>query len=229
MEAPMRPLLPLLLVVALHPGTALGQGSSSPLARADIAASIGSFSAKRADASEYDQWTHSLAGTVGGGFYWTDHLKTEVDVASAGKAEAYGSEPAGIAESPLSSIFLEHAYRSVAVCAGQSYQFRRNALFHPFVGAGVDIERRRHEIERPAQSVAVYTRNPLNPQIITATRQISMPALSRTETTVAVSPYAAAGFKAYFTERGFFRTDLKVSLGSGVDRVTWRAGFGADF
>ena len=52
----MRSLLPLLLVVALHPGTVLGQGSSSPLARADIAASIGSFSAKRADASEYDQW-----------------------------------------------------------------------------------------------------------------------------------------------------------------------------
>ncbi len=225
----MRSLLPLLLVVALYPDTALCQGSSSPLARADIAASIGSFSAKRADAAEYNQWTHSLVGSVGGGYYWSDHLKTEIDVASAGRAEAYGSEPAGFPESPLSSIFLEHAYQSVAVSVGQSYQFRRNALFHPFVGAGVDIERRRHEIERPAQSVPIYARNPLNPQIVSVTGQISIPALTRTETTVTVSPYAAAGFKAYFTERGFFRTDLKVSLRSGVDRVTWRAGFGADF
>ena len=47
----MRSLLPLLLVVALHPDAALCQSPSSPLARADITASIGSFGAKRADAS----------------------------------------------------------------------------------------------------------------------------------------------------------------------------------
>ena len=114
--------------------------------------------------------------------------------------------------SPLSSIFLEHAYQSFAVSVGQSYQFGRNALFHPFVAAGVDIERLRHEIERPAQSVAIYARSPLNPQVVQVTGQIPIPALTRTETAVTVSPYAAAGFKAYFTERGFFRTDLKVSV-----------------
>ena len=150
-------------------------------------------------------------------------------MASAGRAEVYGSESAGVPESPLSSIYLEHAYQSFAVSVGQSYQFRRNALFHPFVGAGVDIERRASRDRTSSAVGPVYTRNPLNPQIVTVTRQISIPALTRTETTVAVSPYAAAGFKAYFTERGFFRTDLKVSLGSGVDRVIWRAGFGADF
>ena len=37
-----------------------------------------------------------------------------------------------------------------------------------------------------------------------------------------------AGFKAYLAERGFFRTDLKVGVRSGVDRVIWRAGFGID-
>ena len=81
----MRSLLSFLLVVALYPDTALCQGSSSPLARADVAASIGSFSAKRSDAAEYNQWTHSLVGGVGGGYYWSDHLKTEIDVASAGR------------------------------------------------------------------------------------------------------------------------------------------------
>jgi hypothetical protein len=229
MEAPMRSLLPLLLVVALYSDTALGQDSPSPLARADIAATIGSFSAKRADAPEYDRWTHSLAGSVGGGYYWSDHLKTEIDVASARRAEVYGSESAGVPESPLSTIFLEHAYRSSTVSLGQSYQFRRNAFFHPFVGAGVDVERLSHEIERPPQSISIYARNPLNPQVVSVTGQISIPALTRTETTVIVSPFAAAGFKAYFTERGFFRTDLKVGLRNDVDRVSWRAGFGADF
>jgi hypothetical protein len=227
MEAPMRSLLPLLLVVALYPATALCQSSSSPLARADLSVSIGSFGAKRAEAPEYDQWTHSLFGSVGGGYYWTDNLKTELEVASARRAEVYASESAGFPESPLSSIFLEHSYRTFAVSMGQSYQFGRNALFHPFVKAGVDIEYVRHGIERPAQSVPIYSA--LNPQVVQAIRQMLVPALTRTETDVTASPYAAAGFKAYFTERGFFRTDLKVSVWSAIDRVIWRAGFGVDF
>ena len=126
------------------------------------AASIGSFSAKRAEASEYDQWTHSFFASVGGGYYWTDHLKTEIDVASGGRAEAYGSEPAGVPESPFSTIFLRHAYQTLAVSVGQLYQFGRNAQFHPFVAAGVDIEHLRHEIERPAQSIAIYAQSPAN-------------------------------------------------------------------
>jgi hypothetical protein len=237
MEAPMRSLLPLLLSVALHPAAAFGlppgespegQSPSSPLARADFTASIGSFAAKRADASEYDDWTHSLFAGLGGGYYWTDHLKTEVDVSSNGRAEAYGTEAAGVPGSPQSSVFLEHVYQSFTASVGQSYQFGRNAQFHPFVAAGVDIERLRHETERPAQSVAIYTRSPLNPAVPVVS-QIQVPALTRTETAVTVSPYAAAGFKAYFTERGFFRTDLKVSARSGIERVIWRVGFGVDF
>ena len=225
----MRSLLPLLVVVALHPGAALCQSPPSPLARTDLTASIGSFSAKRAEASEFDQWTHSLFTSVGGGYYWTDHLKTELGVASIGRAEVYGSESAGVPASPLSSMYLEHAYQGFAVSVGQSYQFGRNAQFHPFLAAGVDIERQRHEIERPAQSVAIYSRSPLNPQAVDVTGRIPIPALTRTETAVMLSPYASAGFKAYFTERGFFRTDLKVGARSGIDRVIWRAGFGVDF
>ena len=136
------------------------QNPPSPLARADVTASIGSFSAKRAEAEEYNDWTHSLFGGIGGGYYWSDHLKTEIDVASARPRRVYASEPAGVPESPLSSIFQEHAYQSVAVSVGQSYQFGRNALFHPFVTAGIDIERQRHEIERPAQSIAIYVAVP---------------------------------------------------------------------
>ena len=229
----MRSLLPLLLVVALQPTAALCQSPPDshhgPLARADLTASIGSFSAARAEASEFDRWSHSLYAGVGGGYYWTDHLKTELDVSSGGRAEADGTESAGVPESPLSSIYLDHVYQSFAVSVGQSYQFGRNAQFHPFVAAGVDIERLRHEIERPAQTVVLYARSPLNPQVVDLAGRLQIPALTRSETAVTVSLYAAAGFKAYFTERGFFRTDLKVSVGSEIDRVIWRIGFGVDF
>ena len=226
----MRSLLPLLLVVALHPDTALCQGSSSPLARADIAASIGSFSAKRADASEYNQWTHSLVGSVGGGYYWSDHLKTEIDVAvgrpggslrlRAGRRCRNRHSRAFFWNTPIKASPSRSDSRTSSVETRSFIPSSARALTS---SAGVT----RPSVQRSRSPI--YTRNPLNPQIISVTGQISIPALTRTETTVTVSPYAAAGFKAYFTERGFFRTDLKVSLRSGVDRVTWRAGFGADF
>src|SRR6185503_8986192 len=96
MEAPMRSLLPLLVVVALHPDAALCQSPPSPLARTDLTASIGSFGAKRAEAPEFDEWTRSLSSSIGGGYYWPDHLKTELGVASFGRAEVYGTESAGV-------------------------------------------------------------------------------------------------------------------------------------
>src|ERR1700704_4689561 len=109
MEAPMRSLLPLLLVVALHPDAALCQSPPpAPVARADITASIGSFGAKRAEAPEYNQWTHSWFASVGGGYYWTDHLKTELALDSRGRSEVSSSESAGVPTSPLSSIYLRH-------------------------------------------------------------------------------------------------------------------------
>lgn len=38
-----------------------------------------------------------------------------------------------------------------------------------------------------------------------------------------------AGFKAYFTERAFFRTDLKLSARDGVEQLVWKVGVGIDF
>jgi hypothetical protein len=42
-------------------------------------------------------------------------------------------------------------------------------------------------------------------------------------------PFAATGFKAYFNERGFFRTDLKLQFRGGVEQVAWKVGVGVDF
>src|SRR5438093_113401 len=158
MEAPVRYLPSTLLVLVLHSTAALGQTPPSPLARADLTASIGSFGAFRIDATQYEyrRWTHTLFAGIGGGFYWTDHLKTEVEVASGGHGETSASAPAGVPESPTARVYEEHAYRDTAVSIAQSYQFGRNARFHPFVAAGARIEREHHEIDRPAQSVNVY-------------------------------------------------------------------------
>jgi hypothetical protein len=184
----------------------------APLARGDVAASTGFIGTTHAEAPIYNRWANSGLGDISGGFYWTDHLKTEIDLLRAGEATAYGSERAG---SPGSYVQLTHHYRSGVFAAGQSYQFGRNAFFHPFVTAGVSVDRERQSHER-----TVY---------LSSAGRAVLPTEIRTETRVRARPFVATGFKAYFSERGFFRTDLKLDIQSGVEQVAWKAGFGVDF
>src|SRR5207247_9766623 len=98
---------------------------------------------------EYSPWTHSLFKGVSGGFYWTDHLKTEIEVAWPGEREATAYVRTFTADAYTSD---RHYFRGVNTSIGQLYQFGRNSFFHPFVGAGVDIDRTRHTIERRVET-----------------------------------------------------------------------------
>ena len=48
-------------------------------------------------------------------------------------------------------------------------------------------------------------------------------------TSTEVRPFVATGFKAYMTQRAFFRSDVRVGVRDGVDEVLLRFGFGVDF
>jgi hypothetical protein len=215
-------LVPLTVIAIVFSSAAVfGQTAPSPLSRFDVAASIGSFSRNQAELSEWGEWANSLFRGFSGGIYWTDNLKTELDIAWSGEGEAYGTEAVQVSGVSFTQLYVEHRYRSFNISAGQVYQFRRNALFHPFVTGGVDIDRERHEIERPPQPVYFGPGPP--------PRTLALPAQIRTETNVRVRPFAATGFKAYFSERGFFRTELKMNFTERVDQVVWKLGVGVDF
>ncbi len=50
-----------------------------------------------------------------------------------------------------------------------------------------------------------------------------------TETSLRVNPFLAVGYKAYITDRTFFRNDLRVAFRGGPDETVLRVGFGFDF
>jgi hypothetical protein len=213
----MRTLAITLVTLALHPVTALcqSQGTNRPLARADVTASIGAFGARH-DVSEERfggiDWSSSLFKGLGAGYYWTDHLKTEIEAAWPGPSDAYGYFNTRLADGTQVYGYDEHSYRTFKVSAGQSYQFGRNAFFHPFVGGGLDITREHDTIEHKTET----TRGPLS-------TEVSDTAVVRAR------PFVATGFKAYFSERGFFRGEWKLDFGSRAEGMTWKAGFGVDF
>jgi hypothetical protein len=201
----------LVVLIAAPPG-AHAQSVAPPLFRGDAGASIGWFAADRAEPGTCcgGGWSSSFFKGMGGGYYWTDHLKSELDISWPGTTRAftYPASRPGTADSPF--IYDEHTYTTLKVSASQLYQFGQNSVVHPFVGVGVDVDHERDEITRTTQ----------------LGRSVSQTTLTEHETHV--RPFVTTGIKAYFSERTFFRTDLRVGFSDQIDQIVWRSGVGVD-
>ena len=172
----------------------------------------------RSDPAWYD--AAAIDGSVG--YYWTPNLKLEADFGTTGVGDVYVFEIIEIPGLPYGQYRgRAHQLRSTSLGLGATYQFLENRWFHPFVSGGALVA---HETERAAftEPFVVY-RSPTDRVVLPP-----LPALSDSSTHA--RPFGAVGFKAYLSERAFFRSDLRVSA-STSDRgtVAWRAGFGFDF
>jgi len=192
-----------------------------PTSRADIGGSIGWFNADKGELVEYDSWyNRSVFGGVSLGWYWTDNLKTELEVGVSSRAEreVYVYRVEAGRQTSFESTF-HFGTRRIAV--GQQYQFFRNAWFHPYLAAGVDVTW--ESIEHEDGPVNVYD---AAARTVVETRPAR---IYPRETPQHTRPFAGFGFKSYMTPRSFFRSDLKLVFRDGVDEMLLRLGFGVDF
>ena len=207
-----------LLIVALLATCARGASAqpSPALQRADTWAAFGwHHTDVPDDAFTYGGRTNRVVGTVGGGWYWSPYLKTEVDTGTPVRTTFYRIEPVTIGNVTVSR-YSRIAERSWTFAAVQIVEFLPNAWFTPYIGAGVAATRRtREEYVESVFPVDPVSRRPLE-----------------TETEgrgTVVRPLAALGFKAYLSRRVFFRTETRLAFRSGVDHSLVRFGFGVDF
>ena len=199
---------------------ALAQQTREPLVRGDVSATAGWFSASRPGSGWGDDWYHrSLYAGVEGGWYWTDHVKTQVAFGGHTEGVVHRGRPIVIDGLPTwESSQVRFGDRKLTLTA--HYQFGRNAWFHPHVGAGADLswESTTEQIEP-----VYYFGDPSRVQ-----RALRDARVERRRAFV-VRPCVEVGFKAYLSPRAFFRTDLRVRTGSRTDEALIRFGFGTDF
>ena len=202
----------MLVVLMLLPSTARGQTAAVALPRIDVAAATGWFAADRSVNRECcSSWSSSLFKGVSAGYYWTEHLKTEVEFAAPGPTEGYTYFNEQLASNLFRYTSEEHRITATRVTFSQAYQFGHNSSFHPFVRGGVDVDRERDDIER---------------RISFANAFIEQRSQS---TAVRARPFAGAGFKAYFNERTFFKGEARFTPGRDeISQMTWTAGVGID-
>jgi hypothetical protein len=214
----------LLLVWAIAPAAA--QAQQAPLitlapedpARWDAAGLAGWFGGNRAAAAAWDDWSDAASFGASAGYYWTPHIKIDGDVAVTTWGRVFVQEPVEPRGPFPSYRFGEDRFRSVRGSGAVVYQFLLNTWLHPYVAAGVEASR--EWSRRDLQEQAICTSGPCPPIRLTH---------ESTETTRA-RPMAAVGFKWYFSERAFVRSEIRATFSARrTETVQWRAGMGVDF
>jgi hypothetical protein len=190
-----------------------------PLIRADTWAGLGWHHARLAEAGEYDDWYHrSLSGTAGAAWYWTDHLRTEIDIGATSGGQVFVSGPVLIDGQPAGRYgFIRQRTRTLGLT--QHYQFFRNAWFHPYIGAGLDVV---HET-KDERFEALQIFDPFGRS------RIIEPAQEESSRRFVARPAASFGFKAYLSPRAYFRSDARIGVRTQIEDVIVRFGFGVDF
>ena len=208
-------------------GTAAAQAPNPTAAtgRADFQATIGWQNLRLGRDAAFigpdDNWANAiLFGGAGAGWYWTEHLKTQIDIGVGTAARQYRYRPRNVNGFQASEISRVRVTRP-SVSVSQHYQFYRNQWFHPRLGLGIDLAREtRTEYFDPVWGFDTIRR---------VTREL-VPARWEGPTRRFVArPFAELGFKAYMTRRAFFTGDMRLMVHRGVDQALFRAGFGVDF
>lgn len=197
--------------------------SRTPLTRADTHFVIGwqNLNKEQPGNQNFDNWVNGIFyGGAGAGWYWTDHLKTQVDFGAGSEGQQYRYEQLFINGQTTSTSSRVHV-RQQSVAVSQQYQFFRNQWFHPHVGAGVDIARERTTEEYSP----IFVFDP----VTRTSRLLEPPRNEGPEHRTIARPFAELGFKAYMTRRTFFTADTRLMYRKGLDEVLFRLGFGVDF
>jgi hypothetical protein len=216
-----------LAVAAWLVGAVVAGGQESPrvpLVRGDVHVVIGWQNLHKEQQPEQrygNDWLNRIFyGGAGAGWYWTEHLKTQVDFGAGTEGRQYRYEPILVnGQTTGSSSRVSVRQQSLAVA--QHYQFFRNQWFHPHVGAGVDIAR---EITTEDYDPVLFFDS-----VARVSRQIAPARTEGPEHRTIARPFAEAGFKAYMTRRAFCTGDTRVMVRKGLDEVLFRFGIGVDF
>jgi hypothetical protein len=211
-------------LIALPAGAQAIDGNGVPFRLWDFNAGAGLHFEDVGDAVEVDEEYGSWRGTGALGLqvgrYWTSHLKTEAALLYVPASDDFGGDPVPLPGGLTGFATFRVRTQLTHLSGALTYQFFENVFAHPYVSAGARIGIGSTHRSRDVFAT-VYTRGVVN---------FPIPPIDEHRTIVQVRPFAAAGFKSYFTERTFVRSELSTAFSSrGLTQLSLGLGFGVDF
>lgn len=195
--------------------------------RWDLSFSAGLFQARpeESDSQNYDDWYSEGRYTIGVGYFWTEHFKTEIEFAHTSEGSRYDQ---GFSTIPGSGqVFpysFEKFHRIQHTSVRAVWQFLDNSWVHPYVNSGFVFESERHRYHVPEQF-----RFPPDP------RGTTPPVLLRPEfDSGKISDYrggvaVGGGAKFYVSPNAYINTGVQVTYAKPSTTVSFIAGIGFDF
>jgi hypothetical protein len=153
------------------------------------------------------------AGNIDFGRYLTQHLKAEAGLMWTTERYFYNYNYTYPQNFPLTST--QRSVQPTTFSGAMTYQFFENVFAHPYVSAGVHVTSFSEETQTLTYSSSFST---------SPTRSSS----SRKYTEA--RPFVAAGYKSYFNDRLYVRSEILASFDKdGFSHATARLGIGFDF
>jgi hypothetical protein len=189
----------------------------------DIGGSYGFLFASNREETPFNGHDSGLVWTLDAGRYVTTHLKADIALMLIRPYRDYDfdlrdSRVTGLPATYALVVSTQTTVRPTSLSGAATYQFRDNEFMHPYVSAGVRMVWQAEHIVRSPQTVTV---NRLT-YVVAAVDERNISLTAR--------PFVTGGFKSYFNERTFMRSELLWAIGPrGFSHATLRIGAGVDF
>ena len=196
--------------------------------RWDVGVTAGFFQAnpKQTEGPYGDDWYPQGRYAVTVGRFWTEHLKTEMELAITGEGTRYTQRYATIpGVPPYYPISVQEHFQLTQLSGRGVWQFFENSWVHPYLFGGVSLEAERQRAWVPEQFFygSGDPRTPSNRIPLT-------PAVSAGPDTVyRIGAIGGAGSKFYMSPASYFNASVLMSQAKTSRNVSFVAGFGWDF
>ena len=131
----------------------------------------------------------TVAGNIDAGRYLTTHLKADFGVMTTHSRRGY--EYPSVYTGPAYSYSMVKV-RPTTVSGAVTYQFFENVFVHPYVSAGLGFT----SISEERTAYSFIPDRGTEATVVSRERYLQ------------VRPFAAAGYKSYFNERAFMKSEL---------------------
>jgi len=151
---------------------------------------------------------------IDAGRYFTTHLKADVGLMGTSSRSTWNNY--FFSNGQTTGYSTRRIVHPKSVSVAGTYQFFENVFAHPYVSAGIRVTSMVEE-----QLTYIYAQPYFPPPT---------PSTASKDRFAETRPFVAAGYKSYFNERAYMRSELFFAFDRhGVSNGALRIGFGMDF
>jgi opacity protein-like surface antigen len=213
-----------LVLLMLAPSLAMSQ-TTDP-AKWDVNASAGLFQGRPTDDTRgWDDWYSEGRYAASLGYYWTNHLKTELEFSTTGEGRRFTQHFVAVPGVAVNyPIGVEEFYKLRQTSARVVWQFNDNVWVHPYVNAGMvyEAEHRRQwspsEFYYPPGDPRTVTRVPINHDLN-----------GDRGTDHRVGFTAGGGAKFYFSPKAYINAGMQITRAKPSTTFSVLTGIGVEF